>query len=253
MSSQPPSRVPFHSLSEEEKAAVREAQKKAKARKASERDTAQQQQKQQQLAQVVNDITDKAADDGPSAPPSRCVVTIDEYFGACQGGRFRDPNLPPTKESLDLLLGALEAGDEQAESLNSCHYFQFSGPEEAVWDATFNARLAWEGFFTITSSTGRRRAIEPLPELQPFYGVLLWDNFERSKHVKKALARLAREKRGYQLSNNAHPLRTWQRIEAYHKDMHSSNWLTRVHAGSNHHPLATLVALPMDSLALRLT
>ena len=94
-----------------------------------------------------------------------------------------------------------------------------------LWDPTFNARLAWEGFFTITTS-GPRGSVEPLPELQPYYGVLLWAHFESSKHNRQALARLAREKRGYELSDRAHPERTWRAVDAYHREHHGTNWLT---------------------------
>ena len=31
-------------------------------------------------------------------------ISLDDYFGACPGGGFRDPNLPPTEESLFLLM-----------------------------------------------------------------------------------------------------------------------------------------------------
>jgi hypothetical protein len=201
----------FASLSEEEKAAIRAAQKSKKENKA----------KRQKPAPSV-------ATTEPSALPTvdRCVVTSSEYFDACPGGLFRDPNLPPTEEALELLLSALDAGDEQAESLNTCNYFQFSGPQDALWDPTFNARLAWEGFFTITTGS-RRGRIEPLPELQPFYGVLHFEHFEKSKHVRKTLAKMAREPRGYQLSNNLNPERTWRMIDEYHKVHHSSNWLTK--------------------------
>ena len=99
-----------------------------------------------------------------------------------------------------------------------------STSEAALWDAEFNARLAWEGFFTITAKTGPRGRIEPLPELQPFYGVLTFPNFEASKSVRHMLATLVREKRGYRLSNCADPVRTWKRIEEYHAARHSSNW-----------------------------
>jgi hypothetical protein len=79
----------------------------------------------------------------------------------------------------------LEEGDPQAEQLNSCCYFQFGGPADALWDPVFNARLAWEGFFTITSGGpgggggAEGAAREPLPELQPYYGVLTWQNFHQ--------------------------------------------------------------------------
>jgi len=59
-------------------------------------------------------------------------ITIEEYFGAARGGRFRDPNLPPTEESLRKLLNALSANDEQARRLGTCNYFQFSGSDAAL-------------------------------------------------------------------------------------------------------------------------
>ena len=121
----------------------------------------------------------------------------------------------------------VEVRDEQAHQLGQFNYFQFSGDDEALWDAKFNALLAWEGFFTITAKRGRRRVIEPLPELQPFYGVLLWPNFEGSKHVQKMLTRLARDRRGYRLRDSAERERSWQRIEDYHRERHQSNWLTK--------------------------
>ena len=43
------------------------------------------------------------------------------------------------------------------------------------------------GFFTITTG-GRSEGTETqmLPELQPFYGVLDWCHFNKSKYVKQA-------------------------------------------------------------------
>jgi len=152
-------------------------------------------------------------------------ITSAEYFGACRGGLFRDPHLPPTEQSLELLLSVLNAGDEQARRLNTCNYFQFSGPDSALWDPVLNARLAYEGFFTIT--TRRRGKTEPLPELQPFYGVLTWSNFEGSKHVRKALARLRRSERRYWIASNIDPQRTWTLLDRYHRQKYGSNWLTQ--------------------------
>ena len=42
------------------------------------------------------------------SPPREGGPQRDEYFGACPHGRFRDPRLPPTARSLELVLGALE-------------------------------------------------------------------------------------------------------------------------------------------------
>ena len=219
---------PFASLSPDEQAAIRLGQKKRKGarldRKPQQQQPPQPPQPQQQQTPSEPWRANSRAEDGL---PTRSRLTHDEYFGACPGGLFRDPQLPPTAESLTLLLQVLEGDDEQARELNTCNYFQFSGREAALWDATFNARLAWEGFFTITANTGPRRRIEPLPELQPFYGVLTWDNFENAKVVRKTLARLARQRHGYQLSDRVDPERTWRRMEAYHAARNSSNWLTK--------------------------
>jgi hypothetical protein len=43
----------------------------------------------------------------------------------------------------------------------------FAGTAEQQWDATLLAKLAYEGFFTITHSS--RTGAVPLPELQPMY------------------------------------------------------------------------------------
>jgi len=92
----------------------------------------------------------------------------------------------------------------------------------------FNARLAYEGFFTITTT---RRSVfggvtEPLPELQPYYGVLTWPNFENSKHVRKVLQRLQRLECRYRLANCRDPRHTWKHLDAYHRKKYGSNWLT---------------------------
>ena len=57
--------------------------------------------------------------------------------------------------------------------------------------------------------------------------MLLWPNFEASKHVKQTLSRLARERRGYELSDRADPERTWRSIDEYHRQQHGTNWLTK--------------------------
>ena len=162
----------FSALTAEEKEAVRAAQAARKEARL----------KNKREKKVAAAAASDAADGSTSARDelllvTRCEVTQAEYFDAVPGGRFKDPNLPATAESLDLLLHVLERGDEQAKALNQCSYFQFAGPAKQIWDPSFNARLAWEGFFTITADTGPGRRNEPLPELQPYYVVLLWPNF----------------------------------------------------------------------------
>ena len=200
---------------------------------------------------------------GPTYPTR---ISMDSYFGACPGGRFRDPSLPPTEESLALLMRVLQAEDEQAKHLNTCCYFQFSGSDEAVWDPTFNARMAWEGFFTITTQSSRHgkkssgskvmaAVREPLPELQPFYGILTWPNFHAAKHVRAQLARLRRQnphkqecrqlvgsvgggtggggggqrrQRMLRVIDSAQRRDCWEHLEAYHngEERSGENWLS---------------------------
>jgi len=206
----------FSDLSAAEQTLVREAQHRRKDAK--------------QLKKLQKQVAQTAVDDGCSSGngPARCTVSRDEYFDACPLGLFRDPSLPPTARSVELLLRVLEADNEKARWLNKFNYFQFSSQSAgALWDARFNARLAWEGFFTITARTGPGRRTEPLPELQPFYGVLTWDNFESSRLVKATLRRLGVGRQSYRLSNCADSERTWRCVDEYHSERHSSNWLTR--------------------------
>ena len=120
----------FDTLSAEEKEAIREAQRARKLAK-----------KQAKSGSMQT----QGNAEGSEHPTT---ISQDEYFDACPGGLFRDKNLPPTEHSLRLLMEVLARDDEQAKLLNQCNYFQFTAPkgeEEALWDATFNARLAYEG------------------------------------------------------------------------------------------------------------
>lgn len=188
-------------------------------------------QRNKKLAKRDAMATAKQQDADPQTTPPPvseypASITRDQYFGACRGGLFRDPSFPPTERSLENLLAVLNAGDSQARRIGTCNYFQFSGSEDAVWDPRFNARLAYEGFFTITMQ--RRGKREPLPELQPFYGVLTWPNFGQSKHVRKVVSRLRRlSENQYELKNCADPQRTWKLLNAYHCKKYGSNWLTK--------------------------
>ena len=181
--------IRFDELCDADRAAVRDAQRATKVKKRRLRE-------ERQLARAA-----AAAAVVPLPAASMCSllsaassfprrISSESYFGACSGGRFRDPCLPPNREALALVLSALESEDASAPHLNSCCYFQFSGDEDAVWDATFNARLAWEGFFTITAHSREFGAPEPLPELQPFYGVLTWPMFHAAKQVKTHISKL---------------------------------------------------------------
>ncbi|CAK9096143.1 Intraflagellar transport protein 57 homolog, partial [Durusdinium trenchii] len=142
-------------------------------------------------------------------------------------GRFRDGS-PVRLASFNyfLLLGLMARTNK-------------SGPGAQV-DPIFLARLAYEGFFTITTGRGRDR--KPLPELQPYYGVLDWKNFSLSKPVKKALKRAKTRSEDvpsvgvrYYLYCNRNFQLTYQGINEYHKDpgdmmcavdQHGENWMT---------------------------
>jgi hypothetical protein len=167
--------------------------------------------------------------------PFPCSITQDEYFSAAPKGLFRHPQIKATESGCNLLL--------QQDFIAPFNYFMFTGSHEEVWEPSFNAFLAWNGFFTIThGSRGRPDGEEvPLPELQPYYGVLLWYNFEHSKYVKKELARLNKmvkiasnnaneqkqQHKQYRLMNCHNPQRTWNLLNRYHKVKHGSNWLTK--------------------------
>lgn len=99
--------APFSELSEEERAAVREAQR---------------QRKQRRAAQAHN-----ARARGEATPSDGCVLSERdqsraralegfprsisrlEYFNACSGGLFRHPSLHATREGIAALLQALRA------------------------------------------------------------------------------------------------------------------------------------------------
>eukprot|EP00435_Cladocopium_sp_Y103_P019309 s3385_g4.t1 len=119
--------------------------------------------------------------------------------------------------------------------LSSFNYFLFDGTDKQIWDPIFLARLAYEGFFTIT--TGGRSCPDlnwsreriPLPELQPYYGVLDWKNFNQAKPVKKALKRVQSEGCPgckYYLYCNRNLKLTYQGLNQYHKDQNGENWMT---------------------------
>ena len=201
---------PFGALSAEEQAEVRKKQRDKKERK---------QRREDEAGAALAGAPEETAQSGEI---TRTHITEDEYFGVCGGARFRDPRIPPTEAAIAFVLSAARPGGP----LSTCQYFQFTGTEEALWAPVFNARLLHEGFFTITSATGQFRAVEPLPELQPFYSVLLWRHFEASRHVRRALGRLRGSDRRFRLVDRAAPTRSWRRVEAYHVARHGTNWLT---------------------------
>jgi len=145
-------------------------------------------------------------------------ITDTDFFDACDG-LFKHPQIKANEIGVANLMRLIEMD----EGVAGCNYFQMWGDQE-VWDPVVNARLAWEGFFIITNSSSRdpeKCDAVPLPELQPFYGVLLWPNFEVSKRVKKELQRLRTNQTAKELDlrlvNCAEPWRTWRQIDEFHK------------------------------------
>lgn len=218
----------FASLTQDEQETIRQKQKQAQLKKkaAKKQRGASQLPASEPSEPVEEDITEPAR-----RLPDRTHLSLEEYFGACPAGLFKQAGLRATEENLELLLGmdfnqvVGRFGDGSPVRLSSFNYFQFDGSESEIWDPTFLARLAYEGFFTIT--TARRRQREPLPELQPFYGVLDWHNLNRSKHVNKAMRRLGAETpRRYFLYCDRDLEETYKQLDRYQKEQHGENWMT---------------------------
>merc|ERR1711871_535416 len=112
------------------------------------------------------------------------------------------PQLPASEEGLstmlELIANDIEVGHYRGKSLTMAqfNYFPLAGAPEELWEPVLFARMAWEGFFTITTGdnpeTGQRlKDPVPLPELQPFYSVIEFQWFEAAKHVRKTLRSLS--------------------------------------------------------------
>ena len=92
-------------------------------------------------------------------------VSQSEYFAAASGGCFQDSRITATVSGVDSLLTCLTFPANA--QLRTCNYFKFFGSTEQQWDPTLLAKLAYEGFFTITHKMrGAARApaaVEPAP------------------------------------------------------------------------------------------
>ena len=127
-------------------------------------------------------------------------ISSDEYFGATRGV-FYDPSIPASEAGIQMVMQLVtqrfpvaETRQGEVVTADEFQYFLFHGSDEQIWHHRLLARLAWEGFFTITSDRDYRhnqrsragRHDWPLPELQPFYSVVDWSEFRGAKHVRKA-------------------------------------------------------------------
>ena len=95
--------------------------------------------------------------------PFPAIISQDEYFGAAEAGLFRHPQITATEAGIRLIFLNID-------SFATYNYFMFSGTNDQVWNPMFNAKLAYEGFFTIThcNRLSPKGSEVPLPELQPY-------------------------------------------------------------------------------------
>ena len=143
--------LPFASLSEDAAAAVRERQLRRKQAKL--------ERKQQSRVARASSIHDESTSGSYSDWISKA-----QYFEAVPAGLF----LPPGGATIDAVRRVLDACDAE---LRRHNYFVFGLGSDEAWDPAFNARLLYEGFFTITARLlGAGTEPLPLPELQPYYG-----------------------------------------------------------------------------------
>lgn len=238
-------RRPFSSLSPEEQEIVREKQRLAKERKKASSDRG------QELSDVVVGQV-KVGDTEERDYPTK--ITEEEYFTACPRYFFTDATLMANEEGLEVLMRLVD-GDNVIGSdrrgrevrLSQYQYFIFAGSQKQIWDPTFYAKLAFEGFFTITNQD---RGGDPLPELQPFYGVVDWANFNSSKHMRKVLKKLkgsyqkpdgaaaadpgadetldedlADSSGKYHMYSSLDLDGTYERLDTYQKSKHGCNWM----------------------------
>lgn len=160
-------------------------------------------------------------------------ISMREYFSACPRGKYSHASLEALEENITRILKLTAPGS----SLSLFHYFQFAGADSQVWDPSFYAKCAYEGFFTITSDDPRpggesevsHLEPEPLAELQPFYSVIDWPNFENAKVVQKTLKRLQRPglELSYRLRHTTNGAEVWRCVEHCHTKAHGRNWLTQ--------------------------
>eukprot|EP00658_Telonema_sp_P-2_P043991 TRINITY_DN3186_c0_g1_i2.p1 TRINITY_DN3186_c0_g1~~TRINITY_DN3186_c0_g1_i2.p1 ORF type:complete len:327 (+),score=111.88 TRINITY_DN3186_c0_g1_i2:156-1136(+) len=220
-------RVPFAQLSPEDQEVIRAKQAAAKQAK----------HRQRQRKKPAAPEQPQQSSEYPS------LISSEDYFGECYG-LFYDPSLQASEASLELLLSMMASGVPVAETgagnqitLGQFQYFIFAGSWEQVWEHHLFARLAFEGFFVITTDRdpGRGNKLgqpQPLPELQPFYSVLDWDKFGEAKHVRKVLRKLRKHLAGegsprYVLSNNNTGDAIFEALNQYHIDKSGTNWMTR--------------------------
>jgi hypothetical protein len=110
--SDPAPAAAFGSLSPAEQEAVRESQRRRKLEKQQARE-ANRRKKEHAQAQAAATGGSGAAGQAGEDPLAAVAaypdqISMDSYFGACPGGLFRDPGLPPSESSLELLMAVLQ-------------------------------------------------------------------------------------------------------------------------------------------------
>ena len=235
----------FDSLDPETKALVQEKQNAAASRR--------RKLKEKRKAQLSGKSSNGGDDDHESLDAIGSLlatfpssITQDQYFEACPAGLFSDPQLVAGEKSVRWILKSIKDQekigtfrDGTTATMAHFNYFLFAGSDADVWSATSYARQAWEGFFTITGG-GRRPGgggskgdPDPLAELQPFYSVIGWPQFEAAGQVRRTFGRLGSAARGGE-GGPEYLLRAaddggaevWRQVEAYQRLSKGRNWLT---------------------------
>lgn len=212
-----PHELPFASLSEDAAAAVRERQLRRKQAKL--------ERKQQARVARASSIThlQSAGDESTSGSYSDWISKA-QYFEAVPAGLF----LPPGGATIDAVRRVLDACDAELKENN---YFLFGFGSDEAWDPAFNARLLYEGFFTITARLlGAGTEPLPLPELQPYYGVVCWPALLASSSARRVFRKLragtGTRASGLRLVVSRDPEASCARLERYQAERHGSSWLT---------------------------
>ena len=148
---------------------IKEKQQAAKDRK--------QQIKLHKRQQSVFDAANKSKTTANPTNMYPSSITYDAYMSACPGGFFQYPSIAATFGNVDKVLWLERSGVVFAEledgtelTVTDFNYFMFAGTESP----RFYAKLAFEGFMTVTTGGEGGSPTRMLPELQPFYRSVLF-------------------------------------------------------------------------------
>uniref|UniRef100_A0A7S4BZS0 Uncharacterized protein n=1 Tax=Chrysotila carterae TaxID=13221 RepID=A0A7S4BZS0_CHRCT len=235
--------LPFSALDEATKQAIRDAQQ---AKKAAKKQAKKSREAQAAQAHTSSNTGISLENEGVICHQQRgsrcaCVavdlscshyptsISKDDYFDACSGS-LCNTGLPFSEKSIQLVVDIVRQcarGENFREvDLSNFNFFLFDVSATSAWSPRQNARLAYEGFITITAKVHRNKPEQPLPELQPFYSVLCWRDFQSSRHVQRALEQIASSTSNYRLIDSPDKQRAWKLLNNYQNLQNGGNWLT---------------------------